>query len=237
MQKKRKKASIEWDKLISDITENCVKYHDQYYKETGFTGPSLHFHIRALELKNPEKIEFVYAALTAWGMHRMGKKGAKLNNFDVFEKSINDCESIFRKLDNTKLEDSSGLEFDRIKDLFDTLNPMASGFKIVGVSKVLAHYIPDIIAPIDRQYTFQFLNQKKGKTTPPLNWDEYELLREIHLRLFKPVALNEKFREQAFKWLDKKSDHPWDTSIPKIIDNLIIGKLKAIGWADDPDEM
>ncbi|GAB4015192.1 hypothetical protein GCM10028808_39900 [Spirosoma migulaei] len=231
MPKIKKKASINWEVLISDLTDNCVKYHDLYYKETGFTGPSLHFHIRALSLQNPQKIEYVYATLTAWGMHRMGKGGAKLNNFDVFEKSVNDCESIFRKLENTMLEDSSSVEFDYIKNLFDTLNPMASEFKIVGVSKVLAHYIPNKIAPIDRQYTFQFLNQKKV-TTAPRNWNEFELLREIHLQLFKPVALNDKFKDKAFKWLDQKSDYPWDTSIPKIIDNLIIGKLKDKGWID-----
>ncbi|RYC66245.1 hypothetical protein [Spirosoma sordidisoli] len=229
------KKIINWATLVNDITENCVKYHDQHYKEVGFTGPSLHFHIRALELKNPEKIEFVYAALTAWGMHRMGKKGAKLNNFDIFEKSIKDCEPIFTKLGDAKLENSSGLEFDYIKELFHTLNPMASGVKIVGVSKVLAHYIPDIIAPVDRQYTFQFLNQKKD-TTPPRNWDEYELLREIHLKLFKPIALNEHFRKHALEWLNQKSEYPWDTSIPKIIDNLIIGKLKGIGWVDESTE-
>lgn len=233
MSKRPIKQKIFWNDLVNDLTQNFVKYHDHFYKYVGFTGPSLHFHHRALSAENDEKIEMVYAVLTSWGMHRMGRKGAKMNEFSIFGDSIRDCESLLVKFKGLKLEDCSEYDFEPLVEIFEKLNPMYSEVKIVGVSKVLAHYLPDIIAPVDRQYTFQFIKQKPKDTTLPGNWGELELLRELHLKLFKPVAENKQFRTQADSWIGSKEIFPWDTSIPKIIDNLIIGKLKGEGKLDD----
>ena len=45
-----------------------------------FVGPSLYFHQKALECYEKEflsdrHLEYVYATLVAWGMHRMGPGG------------------------------------------------------------------------------------------------------------------------------------------------------------------
>jgi hypothetical protein len=232
MGKTRKIAKIDWDMLADDLIKNCQRYHQTYYSEIGFTGPSLYFHQRALSASGNDKTELVYAVLTAWGMHRMGKKGAKMSEYSVFAKGIAYCEPIFKKLENIELEQCNEYEFGLIRELFHNLEPMASSTKIVGVSKVLAHYLPQIIAPVDRRYTFQLLNNKKGRTEYPLNWNEFELLREIHLRIFKPVAESNDFKRLANIWLSQKDGYVWDTSIPKIIDNLVIGKIKSVGWED-----
>jgi len=77
---------------VEDILENAERYHEAYYKAEVFGGPSLYFHQRALETRRQpgslEHIEYVYATLVSWGMHRMGKGGPKMCNFDIFRQSI-----------------------------------------------------------------------------------------------------------------------------------------------------
>ena len=163
----------------------------------------------------------------------MGKKGAKMNEFNIFRDSILDCKNLFGKFEGLILEECGEYEFEPLRDIFEKLNPMYSGSKIVGVSKVLAHYLPNIFAPVDRTYTFQFINQKSKDISMPRNWGEMELLRDIHLKLLNPIASSEVFKKQALQWMENQNDFPWDTSIPKIIDNLIIGKLKKAGLVDE----
>lgn len=53
-------------------------------------------------------------------------------------------------------------------------------------------------------------------------------------RLFIPVAADREFRTKADSWMSQQETFPWDTSVFKVIDNLIIGvmqqrKAKAVG--------
>lgn len=64
---------IDWEHLANDLALNCETYHNDYYEGKKFSGPSLHFHRRALSTTPGEiKTEMVYAVLVSWGMHRMG---------------------------------------------------------------------------------------------------------------------------------------------------------------------
>jgi len=77
---------------VSDILHNAGKYHEAYYKAETFRGPDLYFHRRTLEMANSHNfelyLEFIYATLVSWGMHRMGKGGPKMQSFDVFKRSV-----------------------------------------------------------------------------------------------------------------------------------------------------
>ena len=57
-----------------------------------FPGPSLYFHLRAIERRRQHQtvssllddtrfLEYAYAVLPAWGMHRMGPQAAKVADF------------------------------------------------------------------------------------------------------------------------------------------------------------
>ena len=217
---KGEKRQFDWQSLVDDLIVNCEQYHQFYYLKNNFTGPSHHFHIRALTASDSEKAEMAYALLVSWGMHRMGG-GAQMNNFDVFQKSIAGVLADIKKLNSKHLENISEEEFNQLEQIFTSLNPMKSSRKIVAISKILAHYLPNLVAPIDNEYTFRFICQEAN---PPRNWEEFELFKEIHLNLYKKVAINSTFNSFASKWLGSK-EFAWDTSIPKIIDNLIIGKI------------
>jgi hypothetical protein len=229
--KKGEKRQINWDQLVSDLLINFEQYHSDFYANDKFKGPSHHFHIRALTAPESEKPEMTYAMLVSWGMHRMGG-GAQMNDYEIFHKSILNSLKHIQKLINYKLEDITEKEMIVFKTIFDTLDPMLSSKKIVAVSKVLAHYLPDIVAPIDNEYTFQFICQEPRNTNPPRNWTEFELFENIHLNLFKRVVIDTKFKSIATQWLNNPK-FPWDTSLPKIVDNLIVGKIGQLKLTDD----
>src|SRR5579863_6302912 len=147
---------IEWDYLASDLAVNCETYHHDYYEGKKFSGPSLHFHRRALRATGDEKTEMVYALLVSWGMHRMGG-GPQMNEFDIFSSSITRHLPVIEALSGKRIDDISRSDFDRLEWVFQNLNAMKSSRKIVAFSKILAHYLPDIIAPIDNEYTFRFV--------------------------------------------------------------------------------
>lgn len=76
---------------VADLLEHASHYHRVYYAVETFGGPSLHFHRRALEmaaLDYDRCLEHIYAVLTAWGMHRMGRGGSKMQPFPAFQASM-----------------------------------------------------------------------------------------------------------------------------------------------------
>ncbi|MBE2226844.1 MAG: hypothetical protein IAE93_05865 [Ignavibacteria bacterium] len=228
--KKGEKQRINWNALVSDLVINCNQYHQYYYAINNFTGPSYHFHIRALKTQADEKIEMIYAMLVSWGMHRMGG-GAQMNEYDIFYESITSVLDAIESLSLTKFKYITENEINQLKIVFNSINAMKTSRKIVAVSKVMAHFLPHLIAPIDNEYTFQFISQEPKNTNMPRNWNEFELFKEIHLNLFQKVIIDDKFKVLAAQWLDNPS-YPWDTSIPKIVDNLIIGKIKHLKLTD-----
>ncbi|HEV8511818.1 MAG TPA: hypothetical protein VGQ59_00985 [Cyclobacteriaceae bacterium] len=212
--------NIEWELLSKDLIENCEIYHRCYYDKKTFSGPSLHFHKRALNASQSEKAEMVYALLVSWGMHRMGG-GPQMNDFDIFSDSLADNFTAIQALSAKNIDDIDEDEFNLLEKVFIDLKLMKSSKKIVANSKILAHYLPNIIAPIDNEYTFRFIF---GAARSPGYWKEFELFREIHLNLVKQVIVDKRFKDSADKWLNNRM-FPWDTSLPKIVDNLIIGKI------------
>lgn len=215
---------------VFEILKNAEKYHSSFYAAEIFHGPSLYFHRRTLEARNTERferyLEYIYATLASWGMHRMGKRGSKMVGFEVFKESV---EKIGDKIDYVQkfyYENLSEDNFRVLEDIFKGIKIMASGTTIVGNSKVMAHMIPNIIPPVDREYTLRYL---KGNTNIKNGLDhEWNLFREILVGFFFPVANDHQFKLQAIDWMSNQMLYPWDTSILKVIDNLVIGVRKSV---------
>jgi hypothetical protein len=166
-------------------------------------------------------LEFIYATLASWGMHRMGKGGPKMQSFDIFKNSIMEIREQIEQAREIKYQNMKDADWELLKEVFCNINVMASGTRLVGNSKVMAHMIPNIVPPIDREYTLRYL---KGNTNIRNGIDfEWNLMREIIENFFIPVAKNTDFIIKANNWMANQSQYPWDTSIFKIIDNLIIG--------------
>jgi hypothetical protein len=101
--------------------------------------------------------------------------------------------------------------------VISSIRASTSETQIVAGTKVLHHVLPDLIPPIDRQYTFRFFTGQKtvpaGDRQAFLDWFPY--LAEIGRRCRRPI--DDAMRRGA----------PMAAGRAKVIDNAIIGFMLA----------
>ena len=219
---------FEYDDKIRIILSNADNFHDAYYKAETFRGPSLYFHERALATRyDPTSLthlEYVYATLASWGMHRMGRGGSKMRSFEVFSQSVQTLKGRVAEAQKFDFREMSEIKWAVLKEIFCGIKVMASGTSLVGNSKVMHHMLPNVIPPIDREYTLRFL---RGNTTIRNDLEaEWLTMKEIISQFFIPVASDTTFYSKAEQWMKRNEDYPWDTSVLKVVDNLVIGSRK-----------
>jgi hypothetical protein len=202
--------------------------HDAYYRAEIFGGPSLHFHLRSLEAARAQDFErfaeYVYAVLASWGMHRMGPRGSKMGEFEEFRASLQTAWPAVLRLQERAPSDLNETDWSDLKTVFCKIRCMASGTSLVGNSKVMAHLLPHLISPVDREYTLKFLF-RNGQITNGIEV-EWKKLVQILEGFFYPIAQSSLFQSKAEIWLTHNDPFKWDTSPMKIVDNLLIGLSK-----------
>lgn len=213
---------------VTDILANADRYHQAYCKAETFRGPSLYFHRRALQTRQSPgalaHLEYVYATLASWGMHRMGKGGSKMESFDTFRRSVDPLKDKISEAQKLAPRKMNGEGWTLLKDIFQGIKVMASGTSLVGNSKVMHHMLPNIVAPIDREYTLRYL---RGNTNISNDLDEeWQIMKGILSGFFIPVACDAEFSCKVSKWMASQDEYPWDTSVLKVVDNLVIGSRK-----------
>lgn len=202
-----------------------MKNNNETYRKV---SPSRYFYKKIIEkhnkiknmsklLKDKEFIELIYCALDSWNMNQ---RGSKLVQYPIFAKSIESQASILDNLYKVRLENILVNEkeqiFDYLKTLFTKLNITTWKTKIVWISKTLHFLLPNLVPPIDRTFTMDFLywhiNYKTWK-------NEVKNFIEI-INWFEIIANKLKLTKADidFEW--------WNTSIPKLIDNAIIWYVK-----------
>ncbi len=165
-----------------------------------------------------EDIEFqrlLHRTLEEWDMN---KRGARLTSLNDLRDSVLSHRDSIVQLYSYKLYDDIYDDLTTIKRLaerlFCNLKVMESKRRIVGVSKALHFLLPDLIMPIDSKYTmtaFYGYNKYRSSAKKEFEdfWDIVEKTYEIAERL-------ELKQEDADGEL-------WKLSVPKLIDNAIIG--------------
>jgi hypothetical protein len=169
-------------------------------------------------IRNDDFCRKLYSTLEAWDMD---KRGAKSNEFEIVKESIQQHEPYLidlykHKLDSiNSLEDKNGQKIIRdLEFVFCHLEIMKSRRRIVGVSKAMHFLLPDLVMPIDSTYTMPYFygtnkyNEKAEK--------EFQTYLDIFTRTHR-ITNNLKLTNS-----DVKAGE-WNTSIPKLIDNAIIG--------------
>jgi hypothetical protein len=217
-----------FDTQRDQLLQNLDVAHAAYYRAEIFGGPSLYFHLEALlaaSCRDFERFaEVVYAVLAAWGMHRMGPRGSKMREFEDLLESLRSLWPIVLNLQQASPENLDRSGWDDLRKVFSEVRCMASKTSLVGNSKVMAHAIPNLAAPVDRQYTLEFLY---GTSSVTNNIEkEWQKFQDIHRYFFYPLQLSELFRSKAEAWMPQTDEFRWDTSHLKILDNLLIGFVK-----------
>ena len=145
--------------------------------------------------------------------------------FDKFFESVVNLKNSIDDIRRMRLNDLESIDFEILEKVFKKINIMYSNCKLVGNSKVMAHLAPNLVPPIDRFYTLRYIkNSKNIKNGIDL---EFNLFRDLMENFFIKVASDHKINELSNKWVNNQKKYPWDTSLPKVIDNLIIGAVKS----------
>ena len=210
---------------VNELVRDFEHYVDVFEKAELFTGPSLYFHDKTLALRrqmsaaqaleNDAFLESLYATLTAWGMHRMGKSMAKLVNFPELKASFLQQANQIQQVETWQIWDIEPRDVPQVAQvLWAIISHLRVGIgetKIVAGSKALHHLLPDLVPPIDRQYTVRFFYHH---TT--FNQGDERAFKEMYPH-FHRIA------NSCRQEIETRLGGGMNTSATKVMDNAIVG--------------
>ena len=227
-----KKKSAERLTVEDRVEALCQNFNSdlvEFDKADPFTGPSVYFHLKTMErskaigaskaLEDTYFFEYLYATLTSWGMYRMGPKGAKLVEFSDFMKTIqsqNDKILDLQEFSLTYLGEQELQEItNKLCSIISDIKVSSTETQLVTGTKALHHLLPNLVPPIDGEYTLSFIYGYK----PTYESDERKFRRTF------PVlgTIGNREKNNVLKWVGKR----FHTSETKVIDNAIVGYVKT----------
>lgn len=158
----------------------------------------------------------IYNTLEKWNMNQ---RGAKLTSISNFRKSLLENKSDLLELHEHKLhliniERIPHQMIESLRKVFCNLAVMESKRRIVGVSKTLHFLLPDLVMPMDGKFTMLYF----------YGYNKYSDDAEIEFKTFHDIFLNTGKTVARLKLTETDVDGKgWNTSVPKLIDNVIIG--------------
>jgi hypothetical protein len=233
------------NKLLKNI---CDYYNLSLKVLRYFGGPSIYFHVQSIKEQRQQinflsdrHIEMIYATLASWGMHRMGAE-ARMVEFPVFKNSILGQRDQLQQFYDLKMKDCTIEQYqgyiDNLQLVYNNLSVTTANATIVAHSKTLAHILPNLIPPLDRQYTVRFFTQDNENffnnaggykniylpKRPDAQFADFKKYCCKIKRLFDQI--NQPHPDLLVK--DNIENESFNTSIPKIMDNLIIAFVKNV---------
>ena len=152
----------------------------------------------------------------------MGKSHTRLRPFDAFSQSLHDHAKAIvalkhNRLRNLRNEDATVGEIDRIIRGLE-LGISGPNSRLVVSTKALHHLLPELVAPIDREYTLRFFYSTK---TPS----------KLESRFVEIAPWLSEFASRNADYIRERveSENSWHTSSSKVVDNAIIGFVFAEG--------
>jgi len=215
------------DDLIAHFDE-YVDYLDQH--EKAFVGPSVYFHGKTLALRKAsgsasellereDFFDYLYATLTAWGLHRMGPSKAKLVDIEKLKASLKSQCAQIQALWALSLSGLAANELGHVTEqlcgILSRLEVSIARARLVANSKALHHVLPALTPPIDRTYTYTFFYSRNGLGSLA----EADAFAEIYTQ-FHRIALTRKAE------IHSRIGKGFHTSETKVIDNAIVGYVR-----------
>lgn len=163
-------------------------------------------------LKDMGYLKSLYRTLRAWGI---GSRGSKLRPFNNFTDALNDIAPDICELDGLKL-DQIEIEIDtvnqKIWNIIENMHIVDNIATLVPCSKTLHHILPDLIVPMDREYTQVFF----GWQNPQFQYGQSKCFFEA-FKSFECVSRETNPKQYV--------GSGWNTSLSKVIDNAIVGLI------------
>jgi hypothetical protein len=216
--------------LIDLLMSQFGRYVDTFDENRQFAGPSVYFHLKALTALRSHKsavdalgdndfFDYLYATLASWGLHRMGPGKAKLGELDDLKASFSEQRDRIRALQVLRIEEVDQADCEDVANsIWQVMGKLRVGVGetlLVSNSKALHHLLPDLVPPIDRNYTLMFFigrpyiyHGRDGDYFKAL----YPLFREIAVKCLAEIQ--------------RRIQVPYvgmNTSVTKVIDNAILG--------------
>ena len=215
------------EKRVEKLTQHfdsCVNHFNKIQK---FSGPSLYFHKKTIQMHSNQNVndliqnelflDYIYATLASWGMHRMGPGNTKLTERDIFRTSILHEKENIEKLYGYEIDMISDDQLPQISnDIYRIISHLQIGIgetKIVAGSKTLHHILPNLVPPIDGEYTMKFFfNNRQTALGQGGNIAYNEMYKHFFkiAKICKPAILT-------------YIGSDMNTSKTKVIDNAIVG--------------
>ena len=163
----------------------------------------------------------IMKTLEAWNMNQ---RGAQLTTLDNLKGSIRAHRLGLLNLYQYKLPSITAQQIKEeimglLQNIFGGLQVMESKRRIVGVSKALHFLLPDLVMPIDGSYTLPYFYgyNKNANTTE----GEFNMFADIFMETYEITKKLNLTQEDV-------DSQDWNTSIPKLIDDAIIGLFCVI---------
>jgi len=223
---RKNETEYEVQQRIKELCENIDKYLDIFENNCPFNPRQREYHIKTIHhrfrfsdvisaLKDDIFIRNLWETLRVWGL---GTRGSKLLCLNDFKKVLLEHKEYFSELDSIRIDDKNiSIEKVSVK-LWDLMNKArVSRVKnpIVSGSKCFHHILPNLVPPIDREYTRPFFKF----------WLQYfqNNPRKAFIYMWKKFVLIS-YKVNLDKYVGKTK---WCTSITKVLDNAIIGYCKC----------
>jgi hypothetical protein len=153
--------------------------------------------------------------LIAW---RLGVRGSRLAAEEQFAEALRGRSAELARLDGLAIDDQN-LDVEAVAhnlwDLIASLGIVDNKAKLVAGSKALHHVLPDLVVPMDRQWTGLFFGLH------PPEWQDPDNQRRIFRRGFESFAAIARGVDPG-----RFVGGGWRTSRTKVLDNALIGFCK-----------
>ncbi len=210
-------------------TRNLIARFPDYVHAFGatpaFNDEQLRAHVETLALR--AQLGSAHAAASSAGfakalrrtleLWRMNTRAAKLVSPAAFEDSLHRCAADVARFEHEHLEGDAmdvAATAERLWTVIDRMRITETGVRLVASTKALHHLLPNLVTPMDRQFTGAFFG-----------WNTHDWQTKEE-RLFKSAFVT--FREIARK--AKPSQYVgagWNTGPAKVVDNAIVGYCRA----------
>lgn len=214
--------------LVPVLIADFSRWLDYFAEHGPFTRPDqLARHRRTLDLRaacasvaaavaDPEFVKSLYHTLEAWGL---GSRRSVLRPLSEFSAALIHALPGLEALESRRI-DAPELDVDvtiqAIWALIESMNVADNRTQLVTGTKTLHHLLPELVPPMDRAYTQQFFRWHN----PQFQYGQQECFRLAYAALVH-VARSTSPREYV-------GSHPWHTSVTKVLDNALVGFVKAV---------